>query len=92
MAVARALVTAPSLILADEPTGNLDSTSSADVMALFDRLHRAGRTIVLITHEHDIAEHAERAIRLMDGRIVSDERNGERGWISEQHRAGHGSA
>jgi putative ABC transport system ATP-binding protein len=74
--VARALVTAPSLILADEPTGNLDSTSSADVMALFDRLHRAGRTIVLITHEHDIAEHAERAIRLMDGQIVSDERNG----------------
>jgi putative ABC transport system ATP-binding protein len=92
VAVARALVTAPSLILADEPTGNLDSTSSSDVMALFDRLHAAGRTIVLITHEHDIAEHAERAIRLMDGQIVSDERNGERGWISEQHSARHGSA
>ncbi|WP_194898919.1 ABC transporter ATP-binding protein [Catenulispora pinisilvae] len=92
VAVARALVTAPSLILADEPTGNLDSTSSSDVMALFDRLHRAGRTIVLITHEHDIAEHAERAIRLMDGQIVSDERNGERGWISEQHTVRHGSA
>jgi putative ABC transport system ATP-binding protein len=91
VAVARALVTAPSLILADEPTGNLDSTSSSDVMALFDRLHQAGRTIVLITHEHDIAEHAERAIRLMDGQIVSDERNGERGWISEQHRVRHGS-
>jgi len=81
VAVARALVTAPSLILADEPTGNLDSTSSADVMALFDRLHAAGRTIVLITHEHDIAEHAERAIRLMDGRIVSDERDGSRGDV-----------
>jgi putative ABC transport system ATP-binding protein len=86
VAVARALVTAPSLILADEPTGNLDSTSSADVMALFDRLHRAGRTIVLITHEHDIAEHAERAIRLMDGQIVSDERNGAGDFVQ------HGSA
>jgi putative ABC transport system ATP-binding protein len=92
VAVARALVTSPALILADEPTGNLDSTSSADVMALFDRLHQAGRTIVLITHEHDIAEHASRAIRLMDGQIVSDERNGARGWLSAQHSARHGSA
>ena len=85
VAVARALVTEPALILADEPTGNLDSASSADVMALLDRLHAAGRTIVLITHEHDIAEHAERAIRLMDGQIVSDERNGARSF------AHHGS-
>ena len=74
VAVARALVTGPALILADEPTGNLDSTSSQDVMALFDQLNAAGRTIVLITHEHDIAEHAHRSIRLMDGQIVSDTR------------------
>jgi len=99
VAVARALVTSPALILADEPTGNLDSTSSADVMALFDRLNAAGRTIVLITHEHDIAEHAERAIRLMDGAIVSDERkisDSERGRLPERqntakHAAEHGS-
>jgi putative ABC transport system ATP-binding protein len=83
VAVARALVTSPALILADEPTGNLDSTSSADVMAVFDRLHEAGRTIVLITHEHDIAEHAQRAIRLMDGQIVSDERNGARNFAHQ---------
>jgi putative ABC transport system ATP-binding protein len=74
VAVARALVTTPALLLADEPTGNLDTTSSYDVMALFDRLNAAGRTIVLITHEHDIAEHAKRTVRLVDGRVVSDER------------------
>jgi putative ABC transport system ATP-binding protein len=92
VAVARALVTSPAIILADEPTGNLDSTSSADVMALFDRLNAAGRTIVLITHEHDIAEHAQRAIRLMDGQIVSDERNGARGWIHSRQSAHHATS
>jgi putative ABC transport system ATP-binding protein len=92
VAVARALVAGPAIILADEPTGNLDSTSSADVMALFDRLNTAGRTIVLITHEHDIAEHAQRAIRLMDGQIVSDERNGARDFSHLAHpRAQTGS-
>jgi putative ABC transport system ATP-binding protein len=70
VAVARALVTEPALILADEPTGNLDSASSADVLALMHDLHDSGRTIVLITHEADIAAAAERVVRILDGRIV----------------------
>ncbi len=74
VAVARALVNAPSLILADEPTGNLDTHSSYEVMGLFDRLNALGRTIVVITHEEDIAEHAKRFVRLVDGRIVEDRR------------------
>ncbi|WP_433082080.1 ABC transporter ATP-binding protein [Dactylosporangium sp. CA-052675] len=74
VAVARALVTAPALVLADEPTGNLDTQSTNDVLAVFDQLNRSGRTIVLITHEPDVAEHAKRLIRLVDGRIVQDER------------------
>jgi putative ABC transport system ATP-binding protein len=74
VAVARALVTEPSLILADEPSGNLDSESTADVLDLFDDLASSGRTIVLITHEHDVAERAHRQIRVRDGSIVADER------------------
>jgi putative ABC transport system ATP-binding protein len=74
VAVARALVTAPALVLADEPTGNLDTQSSADVLTVLDRLNRSGRTIMLITHEDDVAKHARRLIRLVDGRIVSDVR------------------
>jgi len=74
VAVARALVTAPSLVLADEPTGNLDTKASHDVMTVFDQLNAAGRTIVLITHEHDVAEHAKRTIVVQDGRIVDDRR------------------
>ena len=72
VAVARALVTAPALVLADEPTGNLDTASSADVLAVLDELHRSGRTIVLITHENDVAAHARRLIRLVDGDVVED--------------------
>jgi len=71
VAVARALVTEPAMILADEPTGNLDSRSTADVLGLLDELHGAGRTIVLITHEHDVAARAERNLVIADGQIVS---------------------
>jgi putative ABC transport system ATP-binding protein len=74
VAVARALVSEPALLLADEPTGNLDSKSTADVLSVLDRINREGRTIVLITHEDEVAAHARRIIRLMDGRIVSDTR------------------
>ncbi len=73
VAVARALVTQPSIILADEPTGNLDTKTGEEIMGLFEELHRAGNTIILVTHEADIAEHAHRAIRLRDGMIESDE-------------------
>jgi len=73
VAIARALVNNPSIVLADEPTGNLDSSTSAEIMQVFEELHTAGQTIVLITHEHDIATHAHRQIHLMDGKIEADE-------------------
>jgi len=73
-AVARALVSDPALLLADEPTGNLDSTSTAEVMAIFAKLHAEGRTVVLITHEDEVASYASRVVRLRDGLIQSDER------------------
>ncbi|MCX5973424.1 MAG: ABC transporter ATP-binding protein [Coprothermobacterota bacterium] len=73
VAIARALVTGPSLILADEPTGNLDTRSSEEVLSIIQSLNDEGRTIVLVTHEHDISQHAKRLVRLRDGLIVSDE-------------------
>jgi putative ABC transport system ATP-binding protein len=73
VSIARALVTNPALLLADEPTGNLDSKTSHEIMALFDTLHRAGHTIVVVTHERDIADHAGRIVTIRDGLVASDE-------------------
>jgi putative ABC transport system ATP-binding protein len=78
VAIARALVGSPSIILADEPTGNLDSKTGAEIMRMFDELHASGQTIILVTHEDDIAAHAKRTVRLRDGLIESDLTNGAR--------------
>lgn len=75
VAIARAIVTDPAIILADEPTGNLDTKTSIEIMAILEKIHRRGNTIVLVTHEPDISEHAHRVIRLRDGKVESDERN-----------------
>jgi putative ABC transport system ATP-binding protein len=74
VAIARAIATRPAIVLADEPTGNLDSASSLEIMQIFSRLNVAGRTIVMITHEPSVAEHAKRIVQLVDGRIVADRR------------------
>jgi putative ABC transport system ATP-binding protein len=74
VAIARALVNNPSILLADEPTGNLDSATGVEIMGLFERLHRQGNTIVLVTHEHDIALHAHRVIHVRDGKVEKDEK------------------
>jgi putative ABC transport system ATP-binding protein len=78
VALARALVSNPAMILADEPTGNLDSTSTQEVMAIFGQVSDEGRTIVLITHENDVAAHAERIIKVSDGELIADET---RSWL-----------
>ncbi|MFK7739225.1 MAG: ABC transporter ATP-binding protein [Planctomycetota bacterium] len=88
VSIARALVTRPALLLADEPTGNLDSKTSHEIMALFQRLYESGNTIVLVTHERDIAEHAQRIVTIRDGMVASDERTGN----STGKRAGGASA
>src|ERR1019366_6664999 len=75
VAVARALVNKPAIILADEPTGNLDSKTSEEIMGLFEEIHKQGNTIILVTHEEDIAQHAHRIVRLKDGLIESDTQN-----------------
>lgn len=75
VAIARALVNQPRIILADEPTGNLDSKTSEEIMALFDSLNKEGITIIIVTHENDIADHASRQVRFLDGKIVEDRRN-----------------
>jgi len=79
VAIARALANQPSILLADEPTGNLDSRTGEEIMELFDALHREGNTVILVTHESNIARHAHRMIRILDGRIAADERQSEPG-------------
>lgn len=74
VAIARALINRPSIILADEPTGNLDSKTSAEIMAMFDEIHHSGNTLIVVTHEEDIAKYAKRIIRLKDGAIFSDDK------------------
>ncbi|MDQ6662813.1 MAG: macrolide ABC transporter ATP-binding protein, partial [Acidobacteriota bacterium] len=73
VAIARALVNNPSILLADEPTGNLDSATGNEIMGLFERLYQAGNTIIVVTHEHDIALHAHRVIHVRDGKVEKDE-------------------
>ena len=75
VAIARALINHPSVILADEPTGNLDSKTSEEIMALLTELHQQGQTIVMVTHEDDIAEYAQRVVRMKDGKIIGMEHN-----------------
>jgi len=86
VAIARALVNHPSIILADEPTGNLDSVTSIDIMGLIEEIHKAGNTIILVTHEEDIARHAHRIVRLSDGLIASDEINSNIRTVDYYHK------
>ena len=87
VAIARSLVNEPQLVLADEPTGNLDSRTSDEIMTMLSNLNRAGKTIIMVTHENDIAEWARRVIRLRDGHVESDERNAERDQIAMEQMA-----
>lgn len=86
VAIARALVNKPSIILADEPTGNLDSVTSIEIMGLIEEIHKAGNTIILVTHEEDIARHAHRIVRLSDGLIASDDLNKDIRTVEYYHK------
>lgn len=88
VAIARALVNNPSIILADEPTGNLDSKTSVEILGLMEEIHKMGNTVIIVTHEEDIAQHAHRIIRLMDGRIHLDEQNKHIKTIADYHLNG----
>ena len=85
VAIARALVNNPAIILADEPTGNLDSRTSLEILGLLEEIHKMGNTVIIVTHEEDIALHAHRIIRLMDGKISSDEPNQHIKTIADYH-------
>ncbi len=85
VAIARALVNNPAIILADEPTGNLDSKTSIEILGLLEEIHKMGNTVIIVTHEEDIAQHAHRIIRLMDGKIYVDEANANIKTISDYH-------
>jgi putative ABC transport system ATP-binding protein len=85
VAIARALVNHPAIILADEPTGNLDSKTSVEILGLLEQIHKMGNTVIIVTHEEDIAQHAHRIIRLMDGRINVDEANQKIKTIADYH-------
>jgi putative ABC transport system ATP-binding protein len=85
VAIARALVNHPAIILADEPTGNLDSKTSVEILGLLEEIHKMGNTVIIVTHEEDIAQHAHRIIRLMDGRISMDEPNKHIKTIADYH-------
>ncbi|MDP1623499.1 MAG: ABC transporter ATP-binding protein [Bacteroidales bacterium] len=85
VAIARALVNNPAIILADEPTGNLDSKTSIEILGLLEEIHKMGNTVIIVTHEEDIAQHAHRIIRLMDGKVNSDEVNGNIKTIADYH-------
>ncbi|MEI7981009.1 MAG: ABC transporter ATP-binding protein [Bacteroidota bacterium] len=85
VAIARALVNNPAIILADEPTGNLDSKTSIEILGLLEEIHKIGNTVIIVTHEEDIAEHAHRIIRLMDGKIHSDQANNKIKTITDYH-------
>ncbi len=76
VAIARALVTEPAIILADEPTGNLDSNTTSEILQIFDQLHQNGRTIIIVTHEEEVAQHTQRILNMRDGKIISDTKTG----------------